>query len=225
LKCPGVPRPERLAPSGFRNLLTPCSTPHLLALFHARSALGVPPPELCSSRAAVRRLRRRYPPDVHRRAAPRLRVLPGQELAPKDRKKRRRTGPVGPPSGFCSTRESVTEHDGLGRTRHVALLGFRPSRVLSLAGMERPSPLLPSCGCRALSRGEHTAHFRVSLAGEIGLSPEGDCRPSWGFGPRDVHGRSTGARLGSHLLRCRGASPSPITPSLSRLTSIYRSQP
>jgi hypothetical protein len=181
--------------------------------------LGFSPPELCSSRAAVRRLRRLSPHDVHQRAAPRLHVPPGHELSPKDRKKRRRTEPVGSPPGSCSTRESVTEHGGLDRARHVALLGFRPSRVLSLAGMERPSPLLPSCGCRTLPRGERTAHFRVSLAGEIGWSPEGDCRPSWGSRPCDVHGRSIRTRLGSHLLGRRGASPSPVTPSLSRLTS------
>jgi hypothetical protein len=49
------------APSGFLNLSTPSSVPSLVALFHATSALGVHPSELSSSRAAVRRLRRRSP--------------------------------------------------------------------------------------------------------------------------------------------------------------------
>jgi hypothetical protein len=48
-------------PPGFLNLLTSSSAPSLLALFHARSAHGVRPSELSSSRAAVRRLRRRCP--------------------------------------------------------------------------------------------------------------------------------------------------------------------
>jgi hypothetical protein len=49
------------APSGFLNLLTLSTAPDLLALFHARSALGVHPLERFSSHAAVRRLRRRSP--------------------------------------------------------------------------------------------------------------------------------------------------------------------
>jgi len=75
LDCPGMPLPERLAPPGFLNLLTPCSAPCLLAIFQTRSAHGVSPSELCSSRAAVHRLRRRYPHDVgtplHKRHRPR----------------------------------------------------------------------------------------------------------------------------------------------------------
>lgn len=59
-----------LAPSGFPNLLAPSSAPSLPAL-SGRSALGVRPPELCSSRAAVRRLRRRSPHAV-RSACPAL---------------------------------------------------------------------------------------------------------------------------------------------------------
>jgi hypothetical protein len=52
------------ASSGFLNLLTLCSAPSLPAVFHAGSALGVCPPELSSSRAAVRRFRRPSPLDV-----------------------------------------------------------------------------------------------------------------------------------------------------------------
>jgi hypothetical protein len=62
------------APSGFRNLLTPCSAPNLLALFHARSARGVRPSELSSSRAAVCRFQHRCPLGVgSARGAPRPR--------------------------------------------------------------------------------------------------------------------------------------------------------
>jgi hypothetical protein len=49
------------APSGFRNLLAPSSAPSLPALFHAGSAPGVNPPELSSSRAAVRCFQRLSP--------------------------------------------------------------------------------------------------------------------------------------------------------------------
>jgi hypothetical protein len=59
-----VPAPWLVAPSGFRNLLTLSSAPHLPALFHAGPAPGVRPSELCPSRSAVRCFRRRTPPVV-----------------------------------------------------------------------------------------------------------------------------------------------------------------
>jgi hypothetical protein len=71
------------APSGTHNLLAPSSALSLPALFHAGSALGTHPPELCSSRAAVRCFQRLSPPDVFTS------------------------------SGFCSTRESTTRFSGL----------------------------------------------------------------------------------------------------------------
>jgi hypothetical protein len=49
------------APPGFLNLLALSSAPSLPALFHAGSAPGVHPSELCSSRAAVRCSQRRSP--------------------------------------------------------------------------------------------------------------------------------------------------------------------
>jgi hypothetical protein len=55
------PKLDRPTPSGFLDLLASSSAPDLLALFHARSAHGVSPSELCSSRAAARCLQRRYP--------------------------------------------------------------------------------------------------------------------------------------------------------------------
>jgi len=61
LELIGIAKFRSPAPSGFLNLLTPSSTPNLPALFHADPLLGLNPPELYSSHAAVRRLRRRYP--------------------------------------------------------------------------------------------------------------------------------------------------------------------
>jgi hypothetical protein len=56
------PTPEPHAPSGFLDLLAPCSATCLPALFHAGSAHGVSPSEPCSSRAAVRRFPAPMPP-------------------------------------------------------------------------------------------------------------------------------------------------------------------
>ena len=76
-----------------------------------------------------------------------------------------------------------------------------PLARLADSGRERPKqPLL-----------------RVSLPpGLAGLSQ--GCRPSWGLAPSDSHERSGRMRLGSCLLRDRGASPPPVIPSLNRLT-------
>jgi hypothetical protein len=52
------------ASPGFLNLLTRSSAPYLPALFHAGSAHGVSPSELCSSCVAARRCRRPSPRDV-----------------------------------------------------------------------------------------------------------------------------------------------------------------
>lgn len=46
-----------------------------------------------------------------------------------------------------------------------------------------------------------------------------DCRPSWGFLPRDNSQRSTRTRPGSYLLGHRGSSPSPGATSQGHLTS------
>jgi len=54
-------KPEPPAPPGVRNLLALSSALSLPALFHAGSAHGVNPSELCSSRVAVRRFRRLDP--------------------------------------------------------------------------------------------------------------------------------------------------------------------
>lgn len=52
---------DRLASSGFPNLLTLWSAPSLPVLFHTGSALGVRPSELCSSRTGGSRLRYHCP--------------------------------------------------------------------------------------------------------------------------------------------------------------------
>jgi hypothetical protein len=75
-------------------------------------------------------------------------------------------------SGLCSTQESVATAGGLDRRRYVALLGFIPSRVFSLAGMERPSPLLPSWSCLLKRERPIQLPYRVLLPDEIGLSPK-----------------------------------------------------
>jgi hypothetical protein len=105
-------RPRAPASSGFLDLVTPSSAPRLLALFHARSAHGVCPSELCSSRAAVRRLRRLLPscrwPPCSRAPAGTQAVARAETQAPTPTPSRggatRR-----PTSGPCSTRESATQ--------------------------------------------------------------------------------------------------------------------
>jgi hypothetical protein len=118
------------APSGFLNLLAPRSAPSLLALFHARSAHGVRPPELCSSRTAVRRLRRPYPHGVQEP------FRPTREQA--SRRECRSAAPeppapiMGRPSrsphlqGLAPCESPPHRHGCLGRAERVALMGFPP---------------------------------------------------------------------------------------------------
>jgi hypothetical protein len=127
--------------SKFSQLPDASTAPRQLVLFHTRSALGVSPSEPCSSHAAARRLQRLYPRDIRKR----LTEASSTEPQPKPRfciSRRPVKRPL--PSGPYSARESAASDDGLDRPRHVALLGFIPSKVLSLAGMARPSPRLPS---------------------------------------------------------------------------------
>jgi hypothetical protein len=177
------------APSGYLNLLAPQSAPSLLALFHARSAHGVHPSEPCSSRAAVRRLRRRCPLDV---AAPSN--LPEDRFAERDAETPRPSSPApiweglrdAPHlQGFAPHESPPLQAGCLGRPRRVALLGFVPSRVFPLTGMARPSPRLPSWDCptrRRIDRADAPTGFSypVRLA-----CLSRDCRPSWGFPPHD----------------------------------------
>jgi hypothetical protein len=125
------PTLDRPPPSGFLNLVASSSAPDLLALFHARSAPGVLPSELCSSRAAVRRFRRLCPPVV---GTP---FLPVRTLA--SRRERRSTAPslrapwwTGHPDvprlqGFAPHESPPLRAGCLRRRERVALLGFPPS--------------------------------------------------------------------------------------------------
>jgi hypothetical protein len=76
------------APSGFLNLLTLHSALSLPALFHAGSAHGVRPSELCSSRAAVRCLQRRFPPGVGSPVEPMANSDPHRKSKPAEKRAR-----------------------------------------------------------------------------------------------------------------------------------------
>jgi len=111
---------QTLASPGFLNLLTPSSTLCLLALFHASSAHGVFPSELCSPHAAVLCFHSRCPLVVGRMRRPyaafcanvaKLHIGPTANTSP---------------SGLSSTWESATLNGFLHRQKRVALLGFVP---------------------------------------------------------------------------------------------------
>jgi hypothetical protein len=118
------------APPGFLNLMAPSSAPSLLAIFHARSAHGVRPTELYSSRAAVRCSQRLCPHDVQvlQRAF--------QKTSFSSRMPKRRAGATGshrgkpaempPPSRLYSTRESATPNRRFRPERARSSLGFPP---------------------------------------------------------------------------------------------------
>jgi hypothetical protein len=112
------------APTGFLNLLTPSSAPRLLALFHARSTLGVLP----SRALLLPRSRTPSPtpiPSCRWFAPENLTTLP----APKTEV--HRTGRAygkapgtAPTSGSYSTRKSATQHGCLDRYRARGSLGL-----------------------------------------------------------------------------------------------------
>jgi hypothetical protein len=150
------------------------SAPDLPALFHAGSAPGVHPSELCSFRAAERRLQRRCP----------LVVGMNVRLTRADggRRRYRSTAPGPPPphmdvpserpspSGLCSTRKSATP-SRLFRPERSAWLswdssppGYSPSPAGH--GLHRASPHeVPGFGRKR----PKLVLFRVSLPGEVGL--------------------------------------------------------
>jgi len=145
----GLSTPDRLASSGFLNLLTPLSAPGLPALFHAGSARGVRPSELCSFRTGGDRLRYHYPlavSDGDDRLLARTTFTSSGFLGPRTWTgglAERRYAPSPAASGSCSVRESATRAGGLDRLGRVALLGFAPFRVLCLAGRDGPSSRPP----------------------------------------------------------------------------------
>jgi hypothetical protein len=217
------------APSGFLNLLTLSSAPNLLALFHARSALGVFPSELSSSRTAVHRLRRRCPPAVripssrsesrralHKRRgategheAPQLDQVPGNPSS----------------SGLSSMRESATSGKRFRPAWARSSLGLLPFRVLSLAERVAAFTALP------------LMRLPVRETNRPNEPSSGSCYPaSWlvsletadPLGVRHlltVHGSSIWLRSGSRLLRLRGTSPSPGRALFEPSCLLYRSLP
>jgi hypothetical protein len=163
------------APPGSLNLLALRSAASLLALFHARSAHGVRPSELCSSRAAVRRLRRLCPPVVETLLGP-SRGPPSSSQAPK-----RRAKPDDPHDGLAIEAPPAFRallHTRVRHSRPAFYTGPRAwlSWALSPPGCSpspewrRPSPRLPSWGWpeRTTSR-PNERPCRVLLTGEVGL--------------------------------------------------------
>jgi hypothetical protein len=132
-----LPRPP--APSGFLNLLALRSAPRLLALFRARSAHGVCPSKLFSSRAAVRCFQRQYPLAVQDT----LRPLPKASSCRKHRSAAPKNslpyweGPQSAPrlQGFAPRESPPLRYGCLGRNERVALLGFLLFRAFPLGGM------------------------------------------------------------------------------------------
>jgi hypothetical protein len=183
-KVTELPALDRPPPTGFLNLVASSSAPDLLALFHARSAPGVRPSELCSFRAAARRLRRRCPPVVG--------VILRSARAAGGRRERRNAAPNPPPShvdgpskrpspsGLCSTRKSATSHRLFRPTRSAWLSwdssppGFSPSS--DGRDLHRASPHeIPCSGASVLAGASPGYCYPTRLAH---LSR--DCRPSWG---------------------------------------------
>ena len=148
------PTPAHLAASGFLNLMPPWSIPCLPALFHAGSALGVPPPGFCSPYAAVRCFQRRFPLDVGppgssaaQNALVSTEVKTGCTLAlvHQDRNIPRL-------QGFALHKNPPPGLGGLDPTKARNPLGIFPSREFSLVEMAQISPSLPSCGCSPHAR-------------------------------------------------------------------------
>jgi hypothetical protein len=142
------PRLDRPPPAGFLNLLASSSAPNLPALFHAGSAHGVHPSELCSFRAAARRLRRRCPLVVGMSFRP-VRAAGGRRSA--ETRAGSAVVPIGraveTPLAYRALLHTKVRHPvpaDWAETQRVALLGFIPSRVFPLTGRARLSPRLPS---------------------------------------------------------------------------------
>jgi hypothetical protein len=174
---------------GFLNLLTLSSAPSLPALFHAGCAHGVRPSELCSSRAAVRRLQRLCPLDVGTlRASPRFGLTVAGAEAPRRSRPYPNEEALGAPrlQGFAPHESPPLRAGCLGRQERVALQGFLPSRVFPLTGMASafaapPLMWLPPSRTGRSSRPTSGSRYPVRLARLLR-----DRRPSWGFPPRDL---------------------------------------
>jgi hypothetical protein len=129
--------------------------------------------------------------------------------------KRRRTGKVRDPQsiprlqGFAPRESPPPDDGGLDHRRHVALMGFFPSRVFTLAGMSTAftaPPLLwflprDASGPRNATPG---SCFQQDWLASLEAAD-----PPRVFRLLTEHDRLNRTRLGSLLLRTRGASPSP----------------
>jgi hypothetical protein len=125
----------------FANLMTPSSPPRLPAIFQAESAHGVIPSEPCSSRAAVRRLRRLCPLVVGYERC--QRTSHPSSTQPKLHDRRMREEPPLPPArrlqGFAPHENPPPQCSGLDYTAARSSHGFLPSRVTTLTAPEQPS--------------------------------------------------------------------------------------
>jgi hypothetical protein len=161
------------APSGFLNLLTPQPPRACRPCFRPDPLMGFSPSELCSSRAAVRRLRRLCPPGV------RLdRSIPTWALTSCETK----ASPPSPATVCCRSAPNHPDFRALlhARVRHYYRLftptaarsspGVSPFRAFPLAGMAEPSLRLPSRDWPAGSRTTFGPLLRVLLPREIGWS-------------------------------------------------------
>jgi hypothetical protein len=159
------------------------SAPSLPALFHAGSAPGVRPSEPCSSRAAVRRLRRRCPLVVRSlpptAVAKSLPCVLAETETPEQQLLSGGLLQTPSPSGLCSTRKSAT-----------SLRLFRPPGARSSPGIHPLQGFLPHRNgttfiAPPLMRLSSVAiarflglPFRVFLRGGIGSSRKRDRLPS-----------------------------------------------
>jgi hypothetical protein len=172
--------------------------------------MGFRPPELCSSRAAVRRLRRRYPHAVGRGPC-RYPFVQPERIRKNARNRLPRNPDPTPRLQGLAPHESPPHTNGcLGRKQRVALLGFRPpgfSPPLEWHDFHRASP--HGLGSTARKQTEELPS-RVSLPAGLARLLR-DRLPSWALPPHDHHEHSDRTRFGSHLLRPRGASPSPAS--------------
>jgi hypothetical protein len=214
----GFASPDRLRPQVFSTsrrvhplrACWPCFMPDPL--------MGLRPSELCSSRAAVRRLRRLYPLDVRQptmtaptdRArrpkptsaggVPRRARRPKPPNKPEPVERQQQPKPPKPDDrmerprersrlqGVAPRESPPLQTDGLGRPGRVALLDFRPPGC---------SPSLERHGLHRVSPhglGIHgryrprTPPHRVSIPTRW-AGLSRDCRPSWALAPCDHVGR------------------------------------
>jgi len=155
------------APSGFLNLLTLSSAPSLPALFHADPLLGLNPPELYSSRAAVRRLRRRYPHAVgpatarsnSKNALSAINLGSNEEIESRAKRSAKATFP-----DFRVLLRTRVRH---GQRR------FRPKHVRSSPGLSPLQGVRPRCDGPAFTGASPHAVDRSGPEGPLRSPPQG----------------------------------------------------